>query len=66
MTAVLGREAAFSGKVVKWDELVAKGKTYIPPEGFHSFDDTPPVVPDADGFYESSVAKEGVYNPFAV
>jgi len=65
MTTVLGREAAFSGKIVNWDELVENGKTYVPQDGFSSYDQTPPVVPDADGFYESSVAKPGQYNPFA-
>ncbi|MDR1957995.1 MAG: Gfo/Idh/MocA family oxidoreductase [Planctomycetaceae bacterium] len=64
MTTVLGREAAFSGKIVTWDDLVNKGKVYMPKDGFSSFDETPPVLPDADGFYEGSVAKPGQYNPF--
>ncbi|MDR0608844.1 MAG: Gfo/Idh/MocA family oxidoreductase [Planctomycetaceae bacterium] len=65
MTAVLGRYAAFSGKVVKWDEAVEKGKTDMPPEGVWDWNANPPVMPDADGFYEGSVAKQGIYNPFA-
>ena len=64
MTAVLGREAAFSGKVVKWDELVAKGRSYLPNGEIGSLEGTAPIQPDADGFYESSVAVPGVYNPF--
>jgi len=63
MTAVFGRMAAFSGKELNWDEAVAKGKRYIPGE-FPSWDDNPPVMPDADGFYEGSVAKQGIYNPY--
>ena len=65
MTAIFGRMAAFSGKVLTWDDAVAKGKTYMPPEGIGDWSTNPPVMPDSDGFYESSVAKQGVYNPFA-
>ena len=64
MCAVLGREAAFTGKVVKWDELVEKGRPYFPKGEITSFDQEAPVQPDADGFYESSVAVPGAYNPF--
>ncbi|MGL6195321.1 MAG: Gfo/Idh/MocA family oxidoreductase [Thermoguttaceae bacterium] len=65
MTAVLGREAAFCGKIVSWDDLVAKGKTYMPQPEPTSFDQNPPIMPDEDGFYESSVAKQGSYNIFS-
>ena len=65
MTAILGREAAYSGKVVKWDELVEKGCPYHPDGEITSFDQVAPVQPDADGFYESSVPVPGVHNPFA-
>ena len=63
MTAVLGRMAAFSGQVVTWDDAVAPGKakSEMPLEGFASWDDPTPVKPDANGFYEGSVAKPGVY-----
>ena len=64
MTAVLGREAAYSGKVIKWDELVEKGRPYLPDGEITNFGQTAPVQPDADGFYESSVPVPGVYNPF--
>jgi predicted dehydrogenase len=63
MTAVLGREAAYSGKVIKWDELVEKGRPYVPNGEITSFDQIAPVQPDADGFYESTVPVPGVYNP---
>jgi hypothetical protein len=65
MTAVLGREAAFCGKVVKWDELVEKGKPYFPNGEITNWDQAAPVQPDADGFYESTVPVPGVYNPYA-
>jgi len=64
MMAVLGREAAYSGSVIKWDELVEKGRSYFPNGEITSFDQPAPVQPDANGFYEGSVPVPGVYNPF--
>lgn len=64
MTAVLGRMAAFSGKVLDWDTAVAEGCRYMPEGGPGSWDENPPVMPDEDGFYESSVAQQGVFDPF--
>ena len=65
MMAVLGREAAFSGKVIQWDDLVERGRSYLPNGEITSFDQPAPVQPDANGFYEGSVAVPGVYDPFA-
>jgi len=64
MMAVLGREAAFSGRVITWDELVEKGRSYCPNGEILSFDQPAPVLPDANGFYEGSVAVPGQYDPF--
>ena len=66
MTAVFGRMAAFSGKELTWDDAVAKGKRYTPNKEVSelTWNDNPPIMPDADGFYESHVAKQGIYNPF--
>ncbi|MGL4595700.1 MAG: Gfo/Idh/MocA family oxidoreductase [Thermoguttaceae bacterium] len=61
MTAVFGREAAFCGQELKWDDFVARGCELIPKECYSSFDQIPPVKPDDDGFYESSVAVQGKY-----
>ena len=60
MTAVLGRMATYSGKVVKWDDAVAKGPSLMP-EKF-AWDATPPVVPDEKGVYPMAVP--GVYKPY--
>ncbi len=49
MTAVLGREANYSGKIVKWDELVNRGKD-LAPDGL-AWDSTPPVQKGPDGNY---------------
>ncbi len=64
MIAVFGRLAAFSGKELKWDDAVSKGVPYMLPEDKLGWDANPPVMPDEDGFYEKSVAKQGVFNPF--
>ena len=64
MMAVLGREAAYSGKLIQWDDLVERGRSYFPDGEITSFEQMPPVQPDADGFYESSVPVPGVYDPF--
>jgi len=64
MTAIMGREAAYSGQVVKWDDLVEKGRSYFPGGEMTSLGQMAPVQPDADGFYESTVPVPGVYKPF--
>lgn len=49
MTAILGRMATYSGQVVEWDQALASDLRLVP-ERF-SWDATPPVVPDARGYY---------------
>lgn len=49
MTALLGRMATYSGKVVSWDEALNSNMSLMPQT--YSFDATPPVVPGADGKY---------------
>jgi myo-inositol 2-dehydrogenase / D-chiro-inositol 1-dehydrogenase len=49
MTAILGRMATYSGKIVKWDDALNKGIDLSPQS--YDFAATPPVVPDKDGFY---------------
>jgi hypothetical protein len=60
MTAVLGRMATYSGKVVRWDELVDKGPDLFPPN--ITWDTPPPVLPNAEGFYP--IPMPGKYDPF--
>ena len=62
MTAVLGRMATYSGKVVKWDDAVANGPDEMPKQ--FAWDAKPPVLPDANGSYEHAVAVPGVYKPY--
>jgi hypothetical protein len=61
MTAVLGRIANYSGKVVKWDELVAKGGSEFPRD--LAWDAPAPVQKDADGNYP--IPMPGEYSPYA-
>lgn len=62
MTAVLGRMATYSGKVVTWDEAVASGPDELPEQ--LAWDANPRVLPDANGSYEHAVAVPGVYKPY--
>ncbi|MAG35666.1 MAG: oxidoreductase [Dehalococcoidia bacterium] len=62
-TAILGREACYSGKVVKWDELLRKGHDLAPGIDDFTMDTAPPVVRGSDGKYPVPVP--GRYNPFA-
>ncbi|MGO9113400.1 MAG: gfo/Idh/MocA family oxidoreductase, partial [Thermoguttaceae bacterium] len=59
-TAVLGRMATYSGQLVRWDDLVAKGGTEMP--DVLAWDANPKVMPDKNGYYEIPVP--GVYKPY--
>jgi len=61
MTSVLGMNANYSGKIVKWDDLVNKGKDLAPDD--LTWDSPPPVQKDENGDYP--IPMPGVYNPFA-
>lgn len=63
-TAILGREACYSGQVVKWDELLTKGHELAPGIDEYTLDTPPPTLPDPEtGKYPVPVP--GQYNPFA-
>ena len=64
-TAILGREACYSGKIVKWDELMEKGRELAPEIDSLSFETDVPesARPDAEGKYPIPVP--GKYSPFA-
>ncbi len=48
-TAIMGRMATYSGKIVKWDDALAKGIDVMPKE--FAWDAKPPTVPDEHGKY---------------
>ena len=62
-TAILGREACYSGKIIKWDDLMNKGKDLCPGIDDYTIDTDPPTMPDAEGKYP--VPLPGKYKPFA-
>jgi hypothetical protein len=61
LTSVLGREASYSGQVVKWDELAKNGPALFPAD--LTWDSEPPVKPDEHGNYEHLVPIPGIYKP---
>ncbi len=61
-TAILGREACYSDKVIKWDELLTKGRDLAPGIDQYTLETAPPTVPDSEGNYPHPTP--GKYNPF--
>ncbi|GAA5509862.1 Gfo/Idh/MocA family oxidoreductase [Novipirellula caenicola] len=62
-TAILGREACYSGKIVKWDELMEKGANLSPGIDEYTLESDPPVMPGPNGEYPVPVP--GKHSPFA-
>ena len=60
MTAVLGRTANYSGKSIKWDELVDMGTSEMPED--LDWDAEPPVKKDENGDYPIPIP--GQFPPF--
>jgi hypothetical protein len=60
-TSILGREASYSGQVVKWDELAEKGPSLFPER--LAWDADLPVMPDENGSYAYLVPIPGIYKP---
>ena len=61
--AILGREACYSGQVIRWDDLLARGKDLTPGIDAYTMDSAPPSIPGPDGKY--AVPVPGQYNSFA-
>lgn len=61
--SILGREACYSAKSLKWDDLLAKGRDYAPGIDNYTLQTTPPVVQGPDGAYPGPTP--GIYDPFA-
>ena len=53
MTAILGRDATYSGNKVKWDDAI-NSNINLMPDTF-AWDATPKVLPDADGNYPFAI-----------
>ncbi len=55
MTAILGRLATYSGKIVKWDDAINSEIQLADTDAMHSFGDPAPVQPDENGAYPIAV-----------
>lgn len=53
MTSILGRMATYSGQVIEWDKAINSGINLQPAE--YAWTATPPIVPNADGFYPVAI-----------
>jgi len=51
MTAILGRLATYSGKVLKWDDAIQSNIALADFDSLHSFKDEAPLEPDDEGYY---------------
>jgi predicted dehydrogenase len=61
LTAIIGRMATYSGQVIEWEKTLNSGISIQPAK--YAFDATPPVVPDANGYYP--IATPGVTKFFS-
>ena len=51
MTAIMGRTATYSGKIVKWDAVLNSSIGLADVDSLHRFEDPAPVLPGHDGLY---------------
>ncbi|HXG48574.1 MAG TPA: Gfo/Idh/MocA family oxidoreductase [Methylomirabilota bacterium] len=59
MTAIMGRMATYSGKVVEWEDAF-NSRLQLVPDGPLDWNSVPPVVPDKDGWYPVAVPGQTV------
>lgn len=62
MTAILGRMATYSGKIVKWDDALNSDVALADFDSLRSFDQEAPVQPDDEGQYPVPVP--GQFKPY--
>lgn len=55
MTAIMGRMATYSGKVIRWDKAFNSNLALADIDSLRDFNDPPPLQPDASGSYEIAV-----------
>lgn len=59
LAGIIGRLATYSGQVIDFEQALNSGLDIMPKE--YSWTATPPVVPDADGFYPIAVPGKTKY-----
>ncbi len=62
-TAILGREACYSGRSIKWDDLLANGRDYAPGIDDFTIDGPTPAPKGDDGKYYAAIP--GQHEPYA-
>ena len=55
MTAIMGRMATYSGKLVTWEEALNSNLKLVPDEDKLTWNSNPPSMPDENGLYEIPV-----------
>ena len=60
MTAIMGRMATYSGQMIEWEQALESDLQLVP--STFGWDVTPPVTPDADGYY--AIPHPGVSRAF--
>lgn len=58
MTAIMGRMATYSGKVITWDEAMKSDLVLVPDN--LDWNSKPPVMPDANGNYEIPIPGKSI------
>jgi predicted dehydrogenase len=58
MSAILGRMATYTGKIVTWEDAMNSDHKLVPEEDGLTFDAMPPVVPNMEGNYPVPVPGE--------
>ncbi len=53
MTSILGRLATYTGQVIEWDKAINSGLDLHPK--VYDWSATPPIVPNADGYYPFAI-----------
>jgi len=56
MTAIMGRMATYSGKMISWDDAINSEVSLLPQK--FAWDANPPVMPNKKGFYPIPVPGE--------
>ena len=51
MTAILGRMATYSGKLIKWEDAISSDVVIAPTDEIKSYEDAPPTLPNEEGDY---------------
>ena len=60
MTAIMGRMATYSGKELKWKDVIDSNITLCDVDNLKNFDDAAPIEPDSEGNYPVAIPGKNV------